>query len=82
LRLMTEAGMSPMEAIVASTRTAAACLGMEAELGTLEEGKLADLLVFDGDPLQNIAALEETTNIEMVVKNGCVAVDRRATTFN
>ena len=70
LHLMTEAGMSPMQAIVASTKTAAACLGMESEIGTLERGKQADLLVVDGDPLQNIGLLEQPEAIEMVVKGG------------
>jgi len=45
--------MTPLEAITASTRTAAACLVLEGKLGTLEAGKPADLLV-DGDPLADI----------------------------
>jgi imidazolonepropionase-like amidohydrolase len=53
LRHPVEAGMTPLEAITASTRTAAACLVLEGKLGTLEAGKPADLLV-DGDPLADI----------------------------
>lgn len=51
LELMVEGGMTPMQAIVATTRTAAELMGVEAELGTLEPGKRADLVVIDGDPL-------------------------------
>jgi imidazolonepropionase-like amidohydrolase len=76
LRLLTEAGMTPMQAIVASTKMAAACLGLEADLGTLEVGKLADLLVVDGDPIREIGILDEKEKIALVMKGGAVAVDR------
>jgi imidazolonepropionase-like amidohydrolase len=76
LQLMTEAGMTPMQAIVASTKTAAACLGLESELGTLEPGKLADLLVVDGDPFRDIGILDRKEQIVLVMKNGTVCVDR------
>ena len=72
LELLVDAGLSPMEAIVAATRTAAEYLGHEDELGTIAPGKLADLLVVDGDPLEDIT---RTRNIHLVVKNG-VIVDR------
>ncbi|MGI8828680.1 MAG: amidohydrolase family protein, partial [Candidatus Limnocylindria bacterium] len=52
LALMVEGGMTPMEAIVASTRSAAELMGLAEELGTLEPGKRADLVVVDGDPLE------------------------------
>ncbi|MGI8830657.1 MAG: amidohydrolase family protein, partial [Candidatus Limnocylindria bacterium] len=52
LALMVEGGMTPMEAIVASTRSAAQLMGVAEELGTLEPGKRADLVVVDGDPLE------------------------------
>jgi imidazolonepropionase-like amidohydrolase len=51
LELMVEGGMTPMQAIVATTRSAAELMGLEDELGTLEPGKRADLVVVDGDPL-------------------------------
>ncbi len=72
LELLVDAGLSTMEAIVAATRTAAEYLGQEEALGTIAPGKLADLLVVDGDPLEDIAS---TKNIHLVVKNG-VIVDR------
>ncbi len=50
LVLMAEGGMSPAEVLVATTRTAAELLGMDGELGTIEPGKRADLVVVDGDP--------------------------------
>jgi len=50
LALMVEGGMTPSEALVATTRTAAELMGLEDDLGTLEPGKRADLVVVDGDP--------------------------------
>lgn len=78
LELMTEAGMSPMQAIVASTKSAAECLGVESDLGTLEPGKYADLLVIDGNPLEEIGILQQRERIELVVKGGHIVVDRGA----
>ena len=52
LGLMVEGGMSPMQAIVATTRSAAELMGLESELGTLEPGKRADLVLVEGDPLE------------------------------
>jgi len=50
LALMVQGGMTPHQALVAATRTAAELMGLEAELGTLEPGKRADLVMVDGDP--------------------------------
>ena len=50
LELMTQLGMTPQKAIVATTKTASECIHMAGEVGALEAGKLADLLVVDGDP--------------------------------
>jgi imidazolonepropionase-like amidohydrolase len=58
LALMVEGGMTPMQAIVATTRSAAELMGLESELGTLEPGKRADLVIVDGDPLE-VAALAD-----------------------
>lgn len=70
LELMVKAGMTPMQAIVASTRTAAECLQMEHEVGTLEPGKLADLLVVDGDPLADISVLQNRDRLALIMKGG------------
>jgi imidazolonepropionase-like amidohydrolase len=58
LGLMVEGGMSPMQAIVATTRSAAELMGLESELGTLEAGKRADLVLVEGDPLE-VATLSD-----------------------
>jgi len=69
LGLMVEAGLSPTDALVATTKTAAELLGVQDELGTIAEGKLADFVVVDGDPLdvstiqQNIAAVYKAGNL-------------------
>lgn len=69
LELLVEAGLSPMEAIVAATRTSAAALGLEDEIGTLEAGKKADLLVLRVDPLADISSLQSHANIEYVLQS-------------
>jgi len=56
-------GLSPMDAIVAATRRAADVLGVGAEVGTVEPGKLADLVVLDGDPLSDLAALRKVDQV-------------------
>jgi len=73
LELMVEAGMSPMEAIMAGTRNAADNLGKGNELGTIEKGKLADMIVVSGNPLE---VIEKTRDIKMVVKDGVVVVNK------
>ena len=75
LELMTDVGMTPMEAIVATTKTAAECLGWEDKVGTLEKGKLADIVIVKGDPLEDIASLAYTDTIQYVVKDGKVEKD-------
>lgn len=77
LTLLTEVGLSPMQAIVASTRTAAECLAMEDKIGTLQSGKFADVLIVDGDPLADIKLLEDKERIKVVMKGGQIVVDRR-----
>jgi imidazolonepropionase-like amidohydrolase len=76
LQLMVEAGMTPMQAIVASTATAAACIDLASDAGTLERGKYADLLVVDGDPLRDISILERAERLSVVMKGGETVVAR------
>jgi len=69
---MTAAGMTPMQSIVASTGMAAKLLGMDDALGTVEPGKLADLILVDGDPLEDIGVLADPRRIALVMKDGLV----------
>lgn len=71
---MRDAGMTPMQIIVAATRDAAYVCDREGSLGTLETGKVADVLVVDGNPLEDLQAL---TNVRLVIREGVIirAVD-------
>lgn len=66
--------LSNMQIIVSMTSSAAVYLGVEDSLGSLEAGKIADLVFIDGDPLENITDLE---HVRVVVQAGKVVVDRR-----
>ena len=77
LELMCNAGMTPMDAIVASTKTAAECLGWEENVGTIEAGKFADILVIKGNPLEDIKSLSDHDTIQVVMKNGKIEKDIR-----
>jgi hypothetical protein len=67
MEFLVDMGLTPMQAIMAATKTGAEYLGVEKDLGTIEEGKLADLIIVDGDPLKNI---RDTRNIIAVIKDG------------
>ena len=69
IRLVAEAGLTPSQIVRAATRNAAAHLGREEELGTLEPGKLADLIIVDGNPLEDLSALQ---SVEQVIQDGRV----------
>jgi imidazolonepropionase-like amidohydrolase len=66
---MTEAGMPPMESIKAATINAANLLGIEDERGSIETGKIADIIAADGNPLSDIMVLGK---ISFVMKEGKV----------
>ncbi len=70
LYYMSQAGMSAMDCIVASTKNAAHALGWDAKLGTLEAGKLADLLIVKKNPLDDLRSLADRSNIEYVMQGG------------
>jgi len=63
-------GMTPMEAIVAGTKNGAFAMRMEGELGTLEVGRIADVLVVDGDPLADVRVLQRKDAFIEVIKAG------------
>ncbi len=77
LGLMVNIGMTPMQAIVATTKIAAECLGWQDRVGTIEAGKLADLVIARTDPLKDIRSLEKVDNITVVMKDGRVVKDIR-----
>lgn len=78
LGLMVDIGMSPMEALVATTKTAAECMGWDDRIGTLEVGKLADVVVSKTDPIADIRSLENTDNIVVVMQDGKLVKDLMA----
>jgi hypothetical protein len=73
--LMEQGGMKPMQIIVAGTKNSARVCGLERELGTIEKGKIADLIVVDGDPLSDLSVLKH--NVVMVIHDGVIIRDDR-----
>jgi imidazolonepropionase-like amidohydrolase len=67
LEFMTDAGLTPHKAVVAATKTAADVIGVAADAGTLESGKLADVIGVHGDPLADIKLLQQ---VGLVFKGG------------
>ncbi len=72
LERMVECGMTTMQAIVATTKTASECICTQKDVGTLEPGKLADLLILDGDPLADIKLLQDKTKLTLIMQGGRV----------
>jgi len=70
---VVNAGLSPTQALVASTRHAAEICGVAESLGTVEVGKLADLIAVEENPLENISALR---NVKLVLKEGEIVVNQ------
>ena len=70
LEHLVAAGMTPMQALQAATSRAAECLGLEQEIGTIEKGKWADLVLVEGDPLRDIRVLQDVRRIKQVIKGG------------
>ena len=73
LLLMVANGMTTMQALVASTQNAARLLHLDKHIGTLEVGKLADIIVVKGDVLEDISRIVDQTNIQLVLKGGRAA---------
>jgi cytosine/adenosine deaminase-related metal-dependent hydrolase len=69
MEAMQSAGMKPMQVLVAATRGGATAMGLEKEIGTIEKGKSADLLVVAGDPTKDVANLRK---VRYVVRGGVV----------
>jgi imidazolonepropionase-like amidohydrolase len=71
-------GFPPLETIRCATRTGAEIMGRDRELGTVEAGKLADLLIVDGDVLGDIGLLEDRTRLLAVIQGGVIKAGRLA----
>ncbi len=67
MELFVKAGISPLEAIKAATIIPARVFNLDKNLGTIEEGKFADLILVDGNPLENISDIRR---VKFVVKDG------------
>lgn len=72
---LVDSGMTPIQVISAATKTNAEILGQFDELGTIEPGKLADIIIVDGNPLRNIELLDY---VDIVIKDGGVWYSERA----
>ena len=72
---LVDSGMTPMEVITAATKTNAHILDMGTDIGTIEPGKLADIIIVDGNPLRNIETL---AYVDVVIKDGVVWYSERA----
>jgi len=73
---MVDMGLSPMEAIEVATLKSAKLLRLDNQIGSIELGKLADLVVFDGDPLSDIALLRDKDRMHRVIQNGRTVIIR------
>ena len=77
LQLMHEhLGLTPMEAIVAATSSAASALGLGSKTGAIAPGRWADLLVVDGDPLADLGLLRDADKLVGIFRDGRLLVDR------
>jgi imidazolonepropionase-like amidohydrolase len=70
IQRMVHHGLTPAEALVAATSAAAGALGLDEHIGTVTEGKLADLIVVDGDPLAEPALLSDPARVWLVLQGG------------
>lgn len=70
IEMLVKGGFSPMEAIIAATRVGAECLNVAKNVGTVEPGKLADLVLVDGDPLADVRILQNKACIRAVYLSG------------
>jgi imidazolonepropionase-like amidohydrolase len=77
LAIYVDLGMKPMEAILTATKTAAEALHLDKDIGTIEPGKFADLVLVKGDPSEDIKVLKDRLNIQTVWKEGRRFLDRR-----
>src|SRR5262249_61602047 len=70
-----EVGLPPMEAIVANTSRNAWLMGLEGEVGVIATGKLADIVIWNADPVADITVLQRSSEISTIIKDGRI-IDR------
>src|SRR5215472_3645032 len=80
IECLVKAGLTSLQALRAATGWAAECMGRDSEFGTVAEGKLADLVVVAGDPLGDVAMLQDPERIALVLKGGEIAANRLSKT--
>lgn len=71
-----QVGFTPLETITCATRTGAEIMGLGHEIGTVEPGKLADLLIVDGDVLSDVSLLEDRTRFLAIMQGGFIKAGR------
>jgi len=72
---LTNAGMTSLQAITSATRNAAQCIGLDKEIGTIEVGKKADLILVEGNLLEDVSILEKGVAVKLVMKDGQTYLD-------
>lgn len=70
LWLMVEAGMTPLQALIAGTSMGADCMGVGEDTGRIAIGRFADLLLVDTDPIASSQALEDRSHLRFIMKGG------------
>ena len=75
IEVMVDSGMTPLQALVASTTSAADLLGIADQTGSLAVGKVADLIVVDGNPLDDVRVLRDLDRVTLVMRGGTVFKD-------
>lgn len=76
LSTLVQCGMTPMEALNAATEVSARALGLQEYIGTLEPGKIADFIVLNGHPDEDITILENPGNIHFIIQSGKTTVEK------
>ena len=76
LELLQEAGFHPLEVIQAATLNGAELLGLAEKVGSIVPGKKADIVLVDGDPLQDVTILERGKAVQFVMKDGSTHLNK------
>ena len=74
--MVKDVGMTPVQAMQAATIEGAKAIWMEEKIGSIEQGKLADIIISDKNPLEDITILEDITNFSHIIKDGKIMVKK------